>query len=381
MYPDGGFKRIIAWSTSQVDTPLPEVPGWWFGIVAYDSGLKHEGVAMPTPDRRIIDMPLELGFVPDVVLEFRVSEIMLHLGDWVDIETAVNNHVTPPDTADLLTLVRQMVPLLSEDQYLAAVHSIKDYIRAGDTYELNYCMPYKGMGTIHKPFRFWQQIQSRSQAPFTAVLKVGQRWLFSNSPERFLKRQGNRLISQPIKGTAPRNADARVDAQNLAALANSTKEQAENMMIVDLVRNDLARVAVPGTVAVDEMMGQYSFTHVHQLISTVSCQVQDDKRIQDVFRATFPMGSMTGAPKARTMQIINELEPYSRGWFSGAAGYTYPDGDFDFNVVIRSLQYHQAKHELVVWAGSAITWDSVPEEELAECKLKAQAWLDMLNGC
>ncbi|MDZ7605528.1 MAG: anthranilate synthase component I family protein [Cyclobacteriaceae bacterium] len=215
--------------------------------------------------------------------------------------------------------------------------------------------------------------------PFSAFMKTPECFLMSASPERFLKKSGNYLISQPIKGTIRRSKDAKQDEALRLALANSEKDKAENLMIVDLVRNDLAKSSVPGSVVVDELFGIYSFEQVHQMISTVRSTIKPALTITDLIKNAFPMGSMTGAPKIRVMEEIDLLEDTARGLYSGAVGYISPTGDFDFNVVIRSVIYSQQSGKLSFHVGSAITVDSDPEIEYAECLLKAEAILKALG--
>ena len=199
------------------------------------------------------------------------------------------------------------------------------------------------------------------------------------SPERYLLKKGTKIISQPIKGTSRRSADALEDEQIKIDLLNSEKERSENIMIVDLVRNDLSRTAAKGSVNVEELCGAYSFKQVHHLISTITSEVKEGFSALDVLKTTFPMGSMTGAPKISAMQIIEKLEETKRGLYSGSVGYFTPDGDFDFNVVIRSILYNQAENYVSFSVGSAITAGSDPESEYAECLLKAKAMLQVLR--
>jgi para-aminobenzoate synthetase component 1 len=216
--------------------------------------------------------------------------------------------------------------------------------------------------------------------PFSVYLKQQPRYVLGASPERFLKKTSNRLVSQPIKGTIRRGRTTTEDEALKLALRNSEKEQAENLMIVDLVRNDLARSAETGSVQVDELFGIYSFQQVHQMISTVSATARADASLAEILGNAFPMGSMTGAPKIRAMQRIDELEATRRGVFSGAIGYITPDGDADFSVVIRSVLYNATDQYASFMVGSAITYDADPEQEYAECLLKASAMRSVLEG-
>jgi len=198
------------------------------------------------------------------------------------------------------------------------------------------------------------------------------------SPERFIHKQNHEIISQPIKGTSKRGADPTQDELLKVALKNNQKEQAENVMIVDLVRNDLGKVAIPGTVNVDELCGIYTLKTVHQMISTISATLKENLLFSEIIKASFPMGSMTGAPKIRAMEIIEELEFFSRGLYSGSVGYISPDGNFDFNVVIRSILYNSTTKALLYPAGGAITANSDIAKEFEECLLKAKTMKDAL---
>jgi para-aminobenzoate synthetase component 1 len=212
-----------------------------------------------------------------------------------------------------------------------------------------------------------------TQAPFAAYVQFDEFSVFCGSPERFLKKEGNKLITQPIKGTAPRGLDEKEDELIKEQLRNNPKERSENIMIVDLVRNDLSQVASKASVKVDELCGIYTFETVHQMISTVSCELRENITFLDILKATFPMGSMTGAPKKRAMELIEEYESFKRGLYSGTIGYIAPNGDFDLNVVIRSLTWNAKTGLLTLATGSAITVSANGPSEFEECLLKAEA--------
>src|SRR5690606_12086207 len=230
-----------------------------------------------------------------------------------------------------------------------------------------------------KPVEIYHALNRISPTPFSVYFKASGRYVISASPERFLCRRGNKLISQPIKGTSPRNPDQVQDEAHKFMLLNNEKEKAENVMIVDLVRNDLTRSARPGSVQVEELFGVYSFRQVHQLISTVVCEKADNLSNTRIIANTFPMGSMTGAPKISALKLAEKYERSRSGVYSGAIGYFGPDGNFDFNVVIRTLLYNASTNYLSFQTGSAITLDSDPEKEYEECILKAQAIMEVLK--
>ncbi len=287
-----------------------------------------------------------------------------------------NLHIeTIPPTEKLL-----LKPRLSKEQYLQQVAKLKEHIQQGDCYEINFCTEWYAENVNINPLQVFKQLFQLTRAPFSCFVKHGQKYLLCASPERFLKREGNRLFSQPIKGTRPRGNTAAHDELLKSELLSSIKEKSENAMITDLVRNDLSLIAAKGSEQVDELFGVYSFETVHQLISTISCKQRENVTFEEILRATFPMGSMTGAPKIRSMQLIDEYEPMNRGLFSGSVGYMLPNGDFDFNVIIRSIQYDAESAYLSVMAGSAITALCNAEEEYAECQLKIQALLQALNA-
>jgi len=262
---------------------------------------------------------------------------------------------------------------LDREAYLQKIAALKQHIREGDCYEINFCNEaFNGRADID-PVAVFKRLTALSPAPFAAFYKDGTCFMLGASPERFLCKRNFELISQPIKGTARRGAGAEEDSQIIAALRGSEKERAENVMITDLVRNDLAIVSEPGSVAVDELFGIYSYPQVHQMISTVKSRLRADLGPFDAIRHAFPMGSMTGAPKYRVMQLIEEHEITRRELYSGSVGYIDPAGDFDLNVVIRSLFYSQDTNYLSYHTGGAITWDSDPEAEWDEMRLKAAA--------
>lgn len=229
------------------------------------------------------------------------------------------------------------------------------------------------------PLSVFVELNKLSPNPFSAFFKLRDKYILCATPERFLAKRGNKLISQPIKGTAKRGVTAAEDEELMTRLQNHPKELQENVMIVDLVRNDLTLSARPGTVKTEELYGIYSFAHVHQMISTVVCEIADGISDAEIIKNTFPMGSMTGAPKISAMRLMEKYESSRRGVYSGAIGYFSPDGDFDFNVVIRTVLYNQARQYLSFHAGSAITYHADAEKEYEECLLKAQAILEVLN--
>lgn len=255
----------------------------------------------------------------------------------------------------------------SKLEYLEKIEEIKECILNGVFYEMNYCMEYSADSDLN-PYALFLELNRTSPAPFSAFYKDGDNYMIGGSPERFLTKRGNRLISQPIKGTMKRSGNA--DEKEKTELFESEKDKAENIMIVDLVRNDLSKVSQVASVKVDELCGIYSYPNVHQMISTVSSELMDNVTFDMILEATFPMGSMTGAPKIEVMKHIDRLESFQRNLYSGSIGYFY-QGDFDLNVVIRSVEYYKGK--LFHAVGGAITYDSDNQEEYEECQTKAQS--------
>ncbi|MDA0783485.1 MAG: anthranilate synthase component I family protein [Bacteroidetes bacterium] len=271
-----------------------------------------------------------------------------------------------------------------KETYLENVERIKQHIVDGDFYEMNYCIAFTAIEEID-PYGAFMLLSRKAPAPFSVFLKDGDRYLLCASPERFFGKRGNLIFSQPIKGTRPRVFDSISseldEVQDLTIareLEKSEKDRAENIMIVDLVRNDLSKVCEVGSVQVPECCAVYSFSHVHQLISTVEGRLKPEVGLKDLMHATFPMGSMTGAPKISVMQHTNHLEGFARGIYSGTVGYVWKQ-NMDFNVVIRALQYDSQAKTLAYAVGGAITYDSVAQQEYQECLDKASAVLSIFE--
>ncbi|MEZ4889522.1 MAG: anthranilate synthase component I family protein [Crocinitomicaceae bacterium] len=250
-------------------------------------------------------------------------------------------------------------------------------MQRGDIYEINYCQEfYDANAQIDAKLNLYATINEITQAPFSAFFQWQEFSAFCGSPERFLQKKGNQLLSQPIKGPAPRGKTSEEDQQLMLELKNNPKERSENVMIVDLVRNDLSKIATQGSVKVDELFGVYTFNTVHQLISTISCQIDESCDFSTIIKATFPMGSMTGAPKVSAMKLSEEHEAFQRGLYSGTIGCILPNGNFDFNVVIRSLLYNANNKYLSCGVGGAITINSDAEKEYQECETKVRRLLN-----
>lgn len=274
----------------------------------------------------------------------------------------------------------ELTPLISRNTYLEKVSQMQWHIQRGDIYEANFCQAFTGTNKEFQPVDVFEALMKKAPTPFAAFYKNETSYLLSSSPERFIKKQGKKLLSQPIKGTAKRGKTKQEDDLIAQKLKNNPKEQAENVMIVDLVRNDLSHYAKKGSVSVPELFGTYHFPQVHQLISTVSSTLRQESDFIPALKKAFPMGSMTGAPKKRAMEIIEDLESFKRGLFSGSVGYISPQGNADFNVVIRSILHNSSNGKVMCPVGGAITIQAKPEEEYAESLLKAEAIIQLLKG-
>lgn len=353
---------------------------WLFGYLAYD--LKNDTEQLQSENFDGLDFPDLFFFQPKKVFLINENKVEIqYLGlcedemesDWDEIAAI------KPETGKTATgiAIQQRV---SKSEYLFKVNKMLEHIHRGDIYEANFCMEFFAEKAKLVPCEVYQKLNAISQPPFAGFFKNNKHYLMLASPERYLRKEGSKIISQPIKGTARRHEEATEDAQIKAALAENPKERSENIMIVDLVRNDLAHTAQKGSVHVEELCKVHTFKQVHQMISTIVSEVADGLSPVDIIKTTFPMGSMTGAPKIAAMKRIEELEETKRGVYSGALGYFTPQGDFDFNVVIRSILYNATSDYLSFSVGSAITAEATAENEYEECLLKAKAMREVLEA-
>lgn len=379
----GSIAEISATADStafkQLSTFYAEHQGWLFGHFAYD--LKNELEQLSSSGVNRVGFDDLSFFVPGTVLEIsgdllniysaeNASAIYQQIAGFVPNQT--DKHVTNKPVA-----VRQM---MSRDSYIAQVKKIQAHILRGDCYEVNYCQEFFIEDHELDPVATYLALAGINPSPFAALYKNNGRYCICASPERYLKIAGDRVISQPVKGTAFRYpGDEAKDEASKFSLQHSEKERSENVMVVDLVRNDLSKVCTEGSVEVTELFGMYSFPQVHQMISTVAGTLQPGLNWIDAVKASFPMGSMTGAPKKKVMELIEQYEPSRRGLYSGAIGYVHPNGNADFNVVIRSILYNQADRYVSFQAGSAITFYSDAEKEYEECILKTAAIRQLLG--
>ncbi|MFD2866283.1 anthranilate synthase component I family protein [Mucilaginibacter antarcticus] len=357
----------------KLDTFRRANPGWLTGFFGYDLKNEIEQLSSGNPD--------QLHF-PDLYF-FAPEHLILINGDRVEIIANDVNAVLAGIDQQVLTAYQpgdiHLKARVAKDEYRASVNKIKDHITRGDIYVTNYCQELYADNAHIDPVATFLQLNRVSPTPFGTFYKWEDNYILCASPERFLAKRGYKLISQPIKGTARRGSTKAEDEAIKEQLHSNTKELQENVMIVDLVRNDLTHSAKPGTVKTEELFGIYTFNQVHQMISTVVCELQEGLSAIEAIRNTFPMGSMTGAPKISAMKLMEQYEHSKRGVYSGAIGYFSPDGDFDFNVVIRTLLYNATATYLSFHVGGAITYYADAEQEYAECLLKAKAILEVLG--
>ena len=360
---------------------------WLFGYLSYD--LKNDVEDLSSNNFDGLQFPDLYFFQPQKLFFLKGDKLEMHYLRVVDdeMERDFRNIFEISKQAeqegrvekDNLQNPLNISPRISREQYLEKVREMLRHIHRGDIYEANFCQEFFIEDATIDPVEVFTKLNEISLPPFAVFLKLENHYLLSASPERYLKKTGSKILSQPIKGTARRSLDLLEDNNIAAALAVDEKERSENIMIVDLVRNDLSRIARKGTVNVDELCKVYTFKQVHQMISTISAEIETGIPPVEVLQSTFPMGSMTGAPKISAMKIIEELEETKRGLYSGAVGYFSPQGDFDFNVVIRSILHNSYNKYTSFSVGGAITSRSIPEKEYEECLLKSEAMRRALN--
>ena len=345
---------------------------WIFGHLSYDIKNEIEDLQSSNPDG--INFPKYFFFIPEIVFTITGNELRIGVYNTYYADDVYEQIIASTAEETWSYSSGNLENRFTKKEYIDTIKKLQEHILRGDCYEINFCQEFYINGAEIDPLFAYKKLTKFSPSPFAAFYKYNDKYLLCSSPERFLKRTGNAIISQPIKGTAQRIAnDVNADNELKKDLLNNDKERSENIMIVDLVRNDLSRICTEGSVFVKDFLRIYSFPHVHQMISTISGNLKNDISIADIFSATFPMGSMTGAPKKRVMELIEIYERTKRGLFSGTVGYINPEGDFDFNVVIRSILYNSQNKYLSIQAGSAITFKSDPEKEYEECLLKIAA--------
>jgi len=378
-----GGTNIITPSSNKIDSLYNEWhqnKRWMFGVIGYD--VKNEIENLSSLNNKCFNWPELLFFIPEVIITVNWKDQLSIVGrNASELFNEISSIKVERSKSNSYPTLARLIQDLWPDEHKEKVNAIKEEITNGNVYEMNLCSRflYNDM-VVEDPYKLYSDLIQISPSPFSAYFKANNYHVGSASPERYLTKKNNALTSQPIKGTRPRSKDIHTDELLKSQLYSDKKDRAENVMIVDLVRNDLGRVSVPGSVVVEELFGIYTYSHVHQMVSTISSQLDPQYSWRDVLKATFPMGSMTGAPKIAAMQWIEKFELSAREWYSGALGYIDPDGNMDFSVLIRSIFYDSDSRKLAYFAGGAITIDSDPAEEYEEMMVKAKAINSLLDG-
>jgi para-aminobenzoate synthetase component 1 len=345
---------------------------WIFGSITYDA--KNDLEKLNSNNYDCINFPDLFFFQPKKLFFCKDNILEIHYLNFCEDELE-------DDFNDILNIEIKLIPInsvnikhkIKEEEYENSFNKILNHIQLGDIYEVNFCNEFYANEVEIDPLLVFIKLNNLSKAPFSSFLKVKNHFVLSASPERYLKKLNQKVISQPIKGTAKRNENQEIDNQNYQNLVHNSKEISENVMIVDMVRNDLSKTAIKGSVEMEELCKIYPFKTVFQMISTIISNVSEDISPVDIIKTTFPMASMTGVPKNRALEIIEEQETSKRGIYSGTIGYFSPKNDFDFNVVIRSILYNKKNKYLSFSTGSAITINSNAKDEYQECMVKAKA--------
>lgn len=354
---------------------------WLFGYLSYE--VKNEIEFLSSTNKDGLKFPMIHFFHPKFVIQIKDQIATVYYYDEYsskeDAESVYEFSFSMDNKPKTVSQKATIKSKISKEEYIDTIKALKHQIQIGNIYEINFCQEFFAEdANVNLPL-IYKNLNNLSKAPFSAFFKFDKHYLISSSPERFLKKTKNKILSQPIKGTIKRSNNSDEDALLKSSLRNNLKEQNENVMIVDIVRNDLSKIAKKGTVRVDELFEVYSFQQVHQLISSISCELKENITFTDIIRAAFPMGSMTGAPKISAMKLIDEYESTKRGLYSGTIGFMNPEGNFDFSVVIRSILYNEENKYLSFMTGSAITSKSEPEVEYEECLLKAKAMFEAIE--
>ena len=353
-----------------------------FSCISYD--VKNSIEKLSSNNTDLIDFPYAVFWTAKVVISMKEEVFEILEGNVNDVEYEgvtifIRSFLREHDLSEDLQSL-QFHPSISRETYIHKIIQAKEQIQLGNAYELNFCQQFyaSNVKELDSALLF-HRLYKMTEAPFSVYVKWLNWEVFCGSPERFIQRKGSKIITQPIKGTIQRGENQLEDEQFIRELSRNPKEISENVMITDLVRNDLSKIALKGSVAVDELVGVHTFKTLHHLISTVSCEVSKSQKFSGILEALFPMGSMTGAPKLSVMKITEELESFKRGIYAGTIGCFRPSGDFDFNVVIRSLVYNQSTHYLSCSVGSAITIEANPESEYQECLTKVKKIIELFG--
>ncbi|MEO7049354.1 MAG: anthranilate synthase component I family protein [Ferruginibacter sp.] len=377
-----GCRRSIEPAAGNVYNSLQQFyddkPTWLFGHLGYD--LKNETEKLSGIKKPLVNFGAVFFFEPEIIIRITDGKFRV-LNSSIDASVIFKEISSEPENIiSSFTAKPILRNAISKQDYIETIRKLQQHIRLGDCYEINFCQQFFAEDVVIDPIGIYRKLAKISPNPFSALYKLNDKYCMCASPERYLQKKGNNIISQPIKGTIKRDLQNKTDDKiNRENLAKSEKDKSENVMVVDLVRNDLSKICEEGSVKVEELFGIYSFPQVHQMISTITGTVKPNTAWTDIIKATFPMGSMTGAPKKAVMELIDRYESTGRGLFSGSIGYISPDGDFDFNVVIRSIFYDENLKLLSFLAGGGITFYSKAEDEYEESMLKAEAIMKVLK--
>lgn len=371
--------------TSEIFQTLEEAEkknDWHIMHLSYDLKNKIEQLNSSNDDQ--LQFPDHLIYIPEIVIEIKNgnADFYFYESNYSEenIHKLVKKIQSGPYRSINDTVKIEMKAKISKQEYIRKIVEILAHIQRGDIYEMNFCQEFFAENVAINGGEVYLKLNELSPMPFSVYSKFNEHHIICASPERYLAKRNNKIISQPIKGTARRGKNEEEDRAIIDKLFHDQKERSENVMIVDLVRNDLSRTATRGSVAVEELFAIKTYKQLHQMVSTITSTIDDSCSLSEIIRTTFPMGSMTGAPKIRAMQIIEEKESTKRGIYSGAIGYLTPDGEADFNVVIRSILFNTERNYLSYMVGSAITIGSDAEREYEECLLKASAMMNVLQN-
>jgi para-aminobenzoate synthetase component 1 len=377
-----GCKRSIEPPAGNVYASLQqfynEKPTWLFGHLGYE--LKNETEKLSDTKKPLVNFGAAFFFEPEIIIQVIDGKLSV-LNSSMDASVIFKEISSQPENIISAFAAKPILKnSVSKQDYIETIRKLQQHIRLGDCYEINFCQQFFAEDVEIDPIEIYRKLAEVSPNPFSGLYRLNDKYCMCASPERYLQKKGNNIISQPIKGTIKRDlqntADDKLNKENLA---KSKKDKSENVMVVDLVRNDLSKICEEGSVKVEELFGIYSFPQVHQMISTITGTVKQHTPWTDIIKATFPMGSMTGAPKKAVLELIDRYESTGRGLFSGSIGYISPSGDFDFNVVIRSIFYDEKLKLLNLLAGGGITFYSNAEDEYEESMLKAEVIMNILK--
>jgi len=364
-------------SLEKLDEFIEKTNDWIFGFLSYE--LKNEIENLESHNQVTHTIPNLYFFQPSTVILVKKGVVNVLCIPSFNPDLEFNQILNYKNTQKTETINKNLIQRFKEKEYINTIKKIKERIKLGDIYELNFCIDYYAKNINIDPYQSYNNLNLLTESPMSVFFKYNSLYVISSSPERFIKRNNNKITTEPIKGTIRKNRIKHEDLKNISYLKNNSKELSENHMIVDLVRNDLSKIACKGSVKVKELASLYSFKNVHQLISSVEAEIKESTKFSEILKSSFPMGSMTGAPKIKSMELIDEFEKTQRGIYSGSIGYISPSKNFDFNVVIRSIIYDSDNNSLNINVGSAITFASDPENEYEECKLKAEAMINSLK--